>query len=58
LGPEILQFLTMIAIFAAAGVVWLRTIYRPGRTLERWEGEGSGSEPVRVARRSESPTAE
>lgn len=56
MGPEILQFLTMVAIFVVAGLVWLKTIYRPGRTLERWEGNRVGPEQCQEAP-SEPPAA-
>jgi hypothetical protein len=39
LGFEIVQFLGMIGFFVLAGFLWVGIIYRPGRTLERWEGD-------------------
>ena len=34
---EIWQFAGMLAFFAIALFLWLRIVYLPGRTLERWE---------------------
>lgn len=35
--PELWQFGAMLALFAVALILWLRIVYLPGRTLERWE---------------------
>jgi hypothetical protein len=39
LSTELWQFAGAVGAFVVAGVLWLRVIYLPGRTLERWEGE-------------------
>lgn len=36
---EMLQFGGMLVFFVVALVLWLRIIYLPGRTLERWEDQ-------------------
>ncbi len=36
---ELWQFGAMIAVFVVALVLWLRIVYLPGRTLERWEDQ-------------------
>ena len=44
---ELWQFAAMLVLFMVAFVLWLRVVYLPGRTLERWEdrrGE-SGERP-------------
>lgn len=38
---EVLQFGAMMLLFAVALSLWLRIIYLPGRTLERWEDRRS-----------------
>jgi len=43
LGFEILQFLGMAGIFVLVGLLWVRIVYRPGRTLEHWEGDRPGA---------------
>lgn len=37
MAAEIWQFAGMIAFFVIALFLWLRIVYLPGRTLERWE---------------------
>ena len=37
LSAEIWQFAGMLAFFGVALFLWLRIVYLPGRTLERWE---------------------
>ena len=37
LSTEIWQFAGMLAFFGIALFLWLRIVYLPGRTLERWE---------------------
>lgn len=54
MGLEMLQFLTMIAVFVVAGFLWLKIVYRPGRTLEHWEGDRTEPAPNR-SRHSEPP---
>lgn len=34
---ELWQFGAMLVIFVVALILWLRIVYLPGRTLERWE---------------------
>ena len=34
---ELWQFGAMLVLFVVALVLWLRIVYLPGRTLERWE---------------------
>ncbi len=36
---ELLQFAGVLVVFAVAFLLWLRIVYLPRRTLERWEGE-------------------
>lgn len=36
---ELWQLGGMLAFFAVALVLWLRIVYLPGRTLERWEDQ-------------------
>lgn len=35
--PELWQFGAMLVLFVVAIILWLRIVYLPGRTLERWE---------------------
>ena len=47
---ELWQFGAMVALFLVALVLWLRIVYLPGRTLERWEDQRvkvKGEEQVR-----------
>jgi hypothetical protein len=37
LSAELWQFAGMLAFFGIALFLWLRIVYLPGRTLERWE---------------------
>lgn len=37
MSAEVWQFAGMLAFFAIALFLWLRIVYLPGRTLERWE---------------------
>ena len=37
MSAEIWQFAGMLAFFVVALFLWLRIVYLPGRTLERWE---------------------
>jgi len=34
---ELWQFGAMLVLFVVALILWLRIVYLPGRTLERWE---------------------
>lgn len=34
---ELWQFGAMLVLFLVALILWLRIVYLPGRTLERWE---------------------
>jgi hypothetical protein len=34
---ELLQFGAMLTLFVVVLSLWLRIVYLPGRTLERWE---------------------
>lgn len=45
------QFAGMLVFFAIALFLWLRIVYLPGRTLERWEDQ-------RVKAREEQPRRE
>jgi hypothetical protein len=56
LSSELWQFGGMMVFFVVALVLWLRIIYLPGRTLERWEDQRVAvrKEP----RRSERPPVE
>jgi hypothetical protein len=38
LSTELWQFAGAVGAFVVV-LLWLRVIYLPGRTLERWEGE-------------------
>ncbi len=37
MGSELWQFAALLLFFAVAPFLWLRIVYLPGRTLERWE---------------------
>jgi hypothetical protein len=37
LMTELWQFVGAFGAFAIAALLWLRVVYLPGRTLERWE---------------------
>ena len=39
MSAEIWQFVGMLAFFSVALFLWLRIVYLPGRTLERWEDQ-------------------
>ena len=39
LSSEVWQFAGMLGFFVVALVLWLRIVYLPGRTLERWEDQ-------------------
>jgi hypothetical protein len=39
LSSEVWQFAGMVGFFVVALVLWLRIVYLPGRTLERWEDQ-------------------
>lgn len=39
LYSELWQFAGMVGFFAIALILWLRIVYLPGRTLERWEDQ-------------------
>jgi hypothetical protein len=39
LSAEVWQFVGMLAFFSVALFLWLRIVYLPGRTLERWEDQ-------------------
>ncbi len=36
---EMWQFGAMVVLFLVVLVLWLRIVYLPGRTLERWEDQ-------------------
>lgn len=36
---ELLQLVAVLVVFAVALFLWLRVVYLPRRTLERWEGQ-------------------
>lgn len=46
---ELWQFVAMLVLFVVALVLWLRIVYLPGRTMERWEDQrgkgGAGPRP-------------
>ncbi len=45
---ELWQFGAMVIFFAVALFLWLKIVYFPGRTLERWEDQrvrGKGGRP-------------
>jgi hypothetical protein len=37
LTTELLQFAGAAVAFVVVAILWLRVVYLPGRTLERWE---------------------
>ncbi len=39
MSAEIWQFAGMLTFFVIALFLWLRIVYLPGRTLERWEDQ-------------------
>ena len=49
LYSELWQFGAMLVLFVVALVLWLRIVYLPGRTIERWEDRrgksGAGPRP-------------
>lgn len=44
---EMLQFAAAVGVFCVVAVLWLRIVYLPGRTLERWEDQRVRGEPTR-----------
>ncbi len=52
LFSEVLQLGGMFVFFIVALILWLRIVYLPGRTLERWEDQR-----VRVSKESRPPEA-
>ena|SRR5215204_3311335 len=42
LASEVWQFLMVVLGVFVAALCWLFVVYRPGRTLERWEDQDSG----------------
>ncbi len=52
---EIWQFGAMVVLFLVALVLWLRIVYLPGRTLERWEDQRV---KAKVERTRQDPPAE
>lgn len=53
MSSEVWQFAGMLVFFAVALVLWLRIVYLPGRTLERWEDQRV--EVRKESRRPEEP---
>ena len=51
MGAELIQFAAAMAAFVVAALLWLRVVYLPGRTMERWEGQ----RPTRRGREREDP---
>ena len=45
---ELLQFGAMLVFFAVALCLWLKIVYLPGRTLERWEDQRVKAEGERT----------
>ena len=39
LTTELWQFAVAVGAFVVVVLLWLRAVYLPGRTLERWEDE-------------------
>ena len=39
MSAEVWQFVGVLAFFSVALFLWLRIVYLPGRTLERWEDQ-------------------
>ena len=37
MAAEFLQFAVVLGAFVFVALVWLRVVFIPGRTLERWE---------------------
>jgi hypothetical protein len=37
LTTELWQFAGALGVFVVVALLWLRVVYMPGRTLERWE---------------------
>jgi hypothetical protein len=50
---ELWQFGAMLVLFLAVLILWLRIVYLPGRTLERWED--SREEPAATLRPPDRP---
>lgn len=38
MGAELLQFIGLLVVFAVVFLLWLRIIYIPARTVEKWNG--------------------
>ena len=45
---ELWQFGAMVVFFAVALSLWLKIVYLPGRTLERWEDQRVRVERERI----------
>lgn len=43
---ELWQFGAMLVLFVVALLLWLRIVYLPGRTLERWEDRREEAAPI------------
>jgi hypothetical protein len=41
LTAEFWQFAGVLGVFVVVALLWLRVVYLPGRTLERWEDRRS-----------------
>lgn len=39
MGAELLQFAGVLGVFWVAALLWLRIVYLPARTVEKWEGD-------------------
>ena len=50
---ELWQFGAMLVLFLVALILWLRIVYLPGRTLERWDD--SREEAAATLRPSDRP---
>jgi hypothetical protein len=45
LTTELWQFAGAMGAFVVVVLLWLRVVYLPGRTLERWEGDRRADAP-------------
>ena len=55
---ELLQFGIMLAGICGAVILWLKIVYLPRRTMERWEGYELGPRDARTGAAAEDSRAQ
>lgn len=40
MGAELIQFAVLLGVFLVVGLLWLKIVYLPARTVEKWEDNG------------------